>query len=254
MSEACNINNSVSLSNPGAAPAACASKINVALHVHTQYSACSETKPEDMSAYCISKGINTIGVTDHDTIAGAKALHAIAKGIRVIIGSEIRTAQGEIIGLFLKKEIDHGLDALSTCEEIKDQGGLVYLPHPFDPFKIRRLKMRSIMRCLDLIDIIEIFNAKAAFPIFNRFAEMFAERHGKVAAVGSDSHYLGSMDMCLNEMDDFNTPAQFLESLRHASFIKKRSGCARGWWIGIKNVLITEGHKVQRYGRRNAGK
>lgn len=229
--------------------AACSTKINVALHIHTRISACSETLPEDISEYCISRGINVVGITDHDTIAGAKILQAIAKEIRVIIGSEIRTKQGEIIGLFLNKEVEHGLDARTTCEIIKDQGGIVYLPHPFDPFKIRRLKLSSIMRCLDLIDIVEIFNAKAAFPVFNKIAESFAVMNKKIAAVGSDSHYLESIDMCLNQIDDFTTPSEFLESMKNAVFIKKRSGSARGWWIGIKNVLIAEGHKVQRYGR-----
>lgn len=229
--------------------AACNTKINVALHLHTQISACSETRPEDISEYCISRGINVVGVTDHDTIAGAKILQSLAKGIRVIIGSEIRTKQGEIIGLFLKNEIEHGLDARTTCEIIKEQGGIVYLPHPFDPFKIRRLKLKYIMQCLDLIDIVEVFNAKAAFPIFNKIGERFAAMNKKIAAVGSDSHYLESIDMCLNQIDDFNTPAEFLESMRNAEFIKKRSGSARGWWIGIKNVLIAEGHKVQRYSR-----
>lgn len=229
--------------------AACSSKINVALHIHTRISACSETLPEDISDFCLSREISVVGITDHDTILGAKTLQAIAKGIRVIIGSEIRTKQGEIIGLFIDEEIEHGLDARTTCEMIKDQGGIVYLPHPFDPFKIRRLKLRSIMRCLDLIDIVEVFNAKATFQVFNKIAESFALINKKIAAVGSDSHYLESIDMCLNQIDNFTTPAEFLESMKNAVFIKKRSGSARGWWIGVKNVLIAEGHKVQRYGR-----
>ncbi|MHB1001373.1 MAG: PHP domain-containing protein [Armatimonadota bacterium] len=229
---------------------ACCSRIAVALHIHTMYSACSETKLEEISKYCLDNGISVLGVTDHDTIGGALALKAVAGKLRVIIGSEIKTRQGEIIGLFLKNEIAPGQGALDTCEQIKEQGGLIYLPHPFDPLKVRRLKKKAVLECLHLIDIIEVFNAKTTLPIYNKIAARFAEKHGKAAAVGSDSHYLESIDMCVNEIDDFNTPEEFLENLRHAKLITKRSGPLRGWWVGIKNVLIAEGHHVQRYRKR----
>lgn len=229
-------------------------KIKVVLHVHTLFSPCAETSVEDIINYCKNKSIQAIGITDHDTINGGLALSAIANGLKVIIGSEIRTAQGEIVGLFLKNEISSGLDALKTCELIKEQGGLVYIPHPFDPFKIRRLKLKSIIKCLDLIDIIEVFNAKTTIPFFNRIADQFAKKYNKVAAVGSDSHFLESIDNCINVMEDFDSPIQFLNNLKNAEFIKKRNGAVRGWWIGIKNVLITEGHKINRYGRKTIGK
>lgn len=229
------------------------SKITVALHIHTLYSACSETKLEQIEDYCHSNGIDVLGVTDHDTIGGALALQAVAKKLRVIVGEEIHTRQGEITGLFLKEEIPLGLDALETCERIKEQGGLVYLPHPFDPFKINRLKKNALMRVLDLIDIIEVFNAKSNLPIFNVAAARFAERHGKIGAAGSDAHYLDAIGLCANVMKDFDTPQEFLESLKDAHLVLEHRYPFRTWWVGIKNALRGEGHHLKRYGRKGSG-
>lgn len=221
------------------------SKVNVALHVHTLYSPCSETRLEDINEHCLSKGVEVIAVTDHDTIAGALALQAMAPDLRVIIGEEIFTRQGEIIGLFLKHEIEPGLEAVETCERIKEQGGLVYIPHPFDPFKIHHLKTRMLIEVLDLVDIIEVFNAKASLHFFNSIAAKFAERFGKVGTAGSDAHYLKAIGLSINRIDDFHTPQEFLSNLHNAELVTKRKGPLPGWWVGIKNVLRGEGHKVK---------
>lgn len=230
------------------------SKIKVALHIHTLYSACSETILEEMEKYCLSKGISVVGITDHDTISGALALKSIVKNLRVIIGEEIKTKQGEITGLFLKKEVAPGLDAEETCLRIKDQGGLVYIPHPFDPFKFHRLTPKALTRVLDLVDIIEVFNAKANFPFFNPIAAKFAMEHGKVGAAGSDAHFLQAISLCTNEMKDFETPQDFLENLSHARLITEHIYPCSSWWVGIKNVLKGEGHVVKRFGRRDRHK
>jgi predicted metal-dependent phosphoesterase TrpH len=228
-------------------PKADGSKVTVALHVHTLYSACSETRLEDISSYCRTAGVNVLGITDHDTISGALALKKVAPKLRTIIGEEILTHDGEIVGLFLKQEIEPGLSALETAQRIKEQGGLVYIPHPFDPMKVRRIKKRAVMEILDLIDIIEVFNAKTTFPIFNTVAARFAKLHGIIQAVGSDAHYLTAIGLCMNKMKDFITPEDFLNNLRDAELITQRSGPLRGWWVGIKNVLAGEGHKVRRF-------
>lgn len=225
-------------------------KINVALHIHTHYSACSETRVEDISGFCRSKKVDVVAITDHDTIAGALALQAIAGDLRVIVGEEITTRQGEIIGLFLEHEIEPGLDAVETCERIKEQGGLVYIPHPFDPFKIHHIKPRTLIEILDLVDIIEVFNAKASLPMFNTIAAKFAEHYSKVEAVASDAHYLRAIDLSINKMDDFHTPQEFLASLSSAEPATKRKGPLPGWWVGIKNVLRGEGHKVKWFRKR----
>ena len=220
-------------------------RIKVALHVHTLYSACAETRLEDIAGYCREQGIDVLGVTDHDTIAGALALKALAPDLRLIIGEEIRTTSGEITGLFLKHEIEHFLSPIETCEQIKAQGGLVYIPHPFDPFKFHRLRRHALMEVLDMVDIIEVFNGKANLPVFNAFAAAFAKKHGKPGAVGSDAHYLQAISLCTNEMADFQTSQEFLESIKHAKLITEHRWPLRTWWVGIRNILRGEGHKVK---------
>lgn len=225
-------------------------ELTVALHVHTNFSACSESRPESIDEYCRERGIDVVGITDHDTIAGAQALKSVAKWVRVIVGEEIRTKQGEIVGLFLEEEIDAGLSARETCQRIKDQGGLVYIPHPFDPTKIHRLKYKALMDVMEFIDIIEIFNAKLLTSIFNGVAAKFARSNDKIGAVGSDAHYLKAIDLCVNRIARFASPAQFLENMKNAQLNMKRGGPIRGWWVGIKNVLVAEGHHVKRFGRK----
>lgn len=220
--------------------------VSVALHVHTLYSPCAETKLEDIGEYCRRKGIDVIGITDHDTIAGAVALKKIIKGVRVIIGEEIKSKQGEIVGLFLKDEIKPEQDARDTCEQIKEQGGLVYIPHPFDIFKIHRLKKDALMRVLDLVDMIEVFNAKSLLPVSSNIAMRFAEQHGKIAAAGSDAHYLPAIDLCVNEIKDFSTPQEFLENFRDVHRLTSKVNSLRTWWVGIKNALSGESHSIKK--------
>ncbi len=225
-------------------------RIRVALHVHTLHSACAETRIEQIGDYCREKGIDVIAVTDHDAISGALMLRDMAPDLRVIVGSEILSADGEIVGLFLEEDIPTGLSAEETCERIKAQGGLVYVPHPFDPLKIRRLKRGPLMRVLDYVDIIEVFNAKLNLPVYNVVAARFAFDYGKAGAAGSDAHYLEAIDVCINEMADFSTPQEFLTSLHTARLTTVRSYPMRTWWIGFKNALKGEGHHLKRYGRK----
>lgn len=226
-------------------------RITVALHVHTLYSACAETRLEEIEEFCRERGIDVLGVTDHDSIAGALALRSQVRDLRVIVGEEIRTRHGEITGLFLEHKIQPGLDAVETCELIKEQGGLVYVPHPFDPFKVHRLRRHALMRILDYVDIMETFNGKANLPFFNKASAKSAAKHDKVAAAGSDAHYLHAIDLCVNRMADFTNPQEFLQSLGEAELVTAHRYPMRTWWVGIKNVLRGEGHVVKRFGRRD---
>src|SRR5258708_13138559 len=118
-------------------------KIRCDLHSHTYYSHDSVLKPEQFVAACLKNGINCIAVTDHNEVEGGKIIQKVGP-FQGIIGEEIRTKDGEISGLFLKKRIPPNLGAEETIAEIKAQGGLVYIPHPFATGVFMRLKKHKL--------------------------------------------------------------------------------------------------------------
>ena len=161
--------------------------MRVDLHTHTVYSSDSELALEDAVEGWQREGIDCVAVTDHNTIAGGLALREWAP-LRVIVGSEVRTSEGEIIGLFLHEEIARGLTPEQTIRHIRDQNGLVMIPHPFDRFRRSRLTEEALMRILPQVDIMEVFNARTAFERDNRRADLLASEHGLIPVAGSDSH------------------------------------------------------------------
>ncbi len=211
--------------------------MNVALHVHTNFSACSESKLPAIAEYCRRGGIDAIAITDHNRIDGALAFAKEAPDLHVIIGEEISTMHGEVVGLFLSKKIEAGGNLRETCIEIKRQGGLVYVPHPFDKFKVHRVRRRRLSEIIDLVDIIEVFNAKISLPMYNVRALHVAERFGKVGAVGSDSHFVASIGSAINIMEPFTDPASFLENLRQARFHTEASGLLSTWWVRMRKMV-----------------
>jgi predicted metal-dependent phosphoesterase TrpH len=162
-----------------------------------------------------------VAVTDHNEISGALDARAKADGIKVIVAEEIKTAhQGEVIGLFLEEKIPRGLSMEETIAEIKGQGGLVYVPHPFD----RLHAVPDYEHLLDVlgdIDAIEVFNPRVAFKPFNEEAVRFAAKYRIVAGAGSDSHVAQGLGSVRIRMRDFDGPDEFLESLRDADIIRK---------------------------------
>lgn len=211
--------------------------MRVALHVHTNYSACSESPVEEIAEYCRRHDIGAIAITDHNSIDGALQLREVAPGLQVIIGEEISTRQGEVVGLFLKDEILADLDLRPTCEQIKAQGGLVYVPHPFDKFKTHRVRSRHLEAILDLVDIIEVFNGKISLGIYNARALAYAARVNKVGAVGSDSHYVTSIDSAINVMDPFTGPEDFCEKLARAEFETRSGSLLYTWWVRARKLF-----------------
>ncbi|HXN36751.1 MAG TPA: PHP-associated domain-containing protein, partial [Solirubrobacteraceae bacterium] len=160
--------------------------------------------------------LGAIAVTDHNEISGAlEAQEKAAEfGVKVIVGEEVKTAgQGEVIGLFIEEKIPRGLSMAETVAEIKRQGGLVYVPHPFD-------RMHSVpdyenlLTILDEVDAIEVFNPRVAIGAFNEEAERFAAKYRLVAGAGSDSHVAQGLGSVRIRMRDFDGPAEFLQSLR----------------------------------------
>ena len=193
------------------------------LHIHTRFSHDCATSPEKLVARCLRQGITCIAVTDHNTIQGALAVRELAPFI-VIVGEEVKTSAGEITGLFLSEEISPGLPPLETALRIKDQGGLVSIPHPFDQFRSSAISHDALEEVLPLTDIIEVFNARSTFDHANRLAQELAQAHGLAASAGSDAHTLLELGRTYVSMPEFDGTAQgFLASLRQGSLVTHRT-------------------------------
>jgi Glycosyltransferase Family 4/PHP domain len=200
-------------------------EIEVDLHMHTDHSHDCATPVEVLLATAREQGLGAIAVTDHNEISGALEAReqAAAAGVKVIVAEEIKTdGQGEVIGLFLQEKIPRGLTMAETIAEIREQGGLVYVPHPFD-------RMHSVpdyehlLPNLTEIDAIEVFNPRVAISAFNDEAARFAAKYRIVAGAGSDSHVAQGLGSVRIRMRDFEGPAEFLQSLRDAAILTRPS-------------------------------
>jgi predicted metal-dependent phosphoesterase TrpH len=203
--------------------------IDVDLHMHTDHSGDCETPVEVLLATAKEVGLGAIAVTDHNEISGAleareKASESGAHPpLKVIVGEEVKTAeQGEVIGLFIEEKIPRGLSIAETVAEIKRQGGLVYVPHPFDRMHAVP-DYEHLPEILDDIDAIEVFNPRVAIGAFNEEAVRFAAKYRIVAGAGSDSHVAQGLGSVRIRMRDFDGPQEFLQSLRDAEITTKPS-------------------------------
>ncbi len=199
--------------------------IDVDLHMHTDHSHDCATPVEVLLAAARDAGLGAIAVTDHNEISGAleAAEKAADFGVKVIVAEEVKTAeQGEVIGLFITEKIPRGMSLAETVAEIKRQGGLVYVPHPFD-------RMHSVpdyehlLTIIDDVDAIEIYNPRVAIGSFNEEAERFARKYRIVAGAGSDSHVAQGLGSVRIRMRDFDGREEFLESLRDAEIVTRPS-------------------------------
>jgi glycosyltransferase involved in cell wall biosynthesis len=199
--------------------------IDVDLHMHTDHSYDCATPVDVLLASAREQGLGAIAVTDHNEISGALEARAKAArhGVKVIVGEEVKTAdQGEVIGLFIEEKIPRGLTLDETIADIKRQGGLVYVPHPFD--RLHTVPdYEHLLGVVGDIDAIEVFNPRVALPAFNEEAARFAAKYRIVAGAGSDSHVAQGLGSVRIRMRDFDGPEEFLESLRDADIIGKPS-------------------------------
>ena len=200
-------------------------RIDVDLHMHTDHSSDCATPVEVLLATAREQGLGAIAVTDHNVITGAlEAREKAARfGVKIIVAEEVKTAdQGEVIGLFIEEHIPRGMTLAETVAEIKRQGGLVYVPHPFD-------RMHSVpdyehlLAIIDEIDAIEVYNPRVAIGSFNEEAERFAAKYRILAGAGSDSHVAPGLGSVRVRMADFDGPQEFLEALRDAEITTKPS-------------------------------
>ena len=199
-------------------------EIHVDLHMHPDHSSDCATTVETLLAAARDAGLGAIAITDHNEVSGAFAAAEIADefGVKVILAEEVKTAeQGEVIGLFLKEKIERGMTMAETIAEIRRQGGLVYVPHPFD----RLHSVPDYEHLLDIvedIDILEVFNPRVALTAFNEEAERFAAKYRIVPGAGSDSHVAQGLGSVMTRVHDFDGPEEFLEAMRDADIVRKK--------------------------------
>ncbi len=197
--------------------------IDVDLHMHTDHSHDCATPVEVLLATAAEQGLGAIAVTDHNEISGALEAREKATGgtVKVIVGEEVKTAEeGEVIGLFIERKIPRGLTLAETIAEIRAQGGLVYVPHPFD--RLHAVPdYEHLLRVVDDVNVIEVFNPRVALQAFNDEAARFAAKYRIVPAAGSDAHVSQGLGSVRIRMRDFDGPEEFLESLREADIIRR---------------------------------
>jgi len=203
--------------------------IDVDLHMHTDHSHDCATPVEVLLATARAQGLGAIAVTDHNEISGALEARRQASEsdshppVKVIVGEEVKTAgQGEVIGLFIEEKIQRGLTLKQTVAEIKRQGGVVYVPHPFDRMHAVP-DYEHLLTILDDVDAIEVFNPRVAIGAFNDEAVRFAAKYRLPAGAGSDSHVAQGLGSARIRMHDFDGPQEFVQSLREAEIVMGRS-------------------------------
>jgi predicted metal-dependent phosphoesterase TrpH len=184
------------------------------MHTHCEASPDSRTPVAAQARAVRAAGIDVICATDHNTIAGALRLRELADGFRVIVGEEISSRDGEILGLFLDRAILRDLSGEETIARIHDQGGLVVVPHPFSINRRYHMRRSALDRLRSQIDALEIFNAREAIFLNNRSAAAYAKEHNIVGTAGSDAHRAVEIGRAFVEMPDFAGRADFLDSLR----------------------------------------
>lgn len=211
------------------------------LHIHTEYSMDCNTPLDKIIRRCRELEINCIAIADHGTAEGALKMQKTAP-FQVIVAEEILTTQGEIMGMFLQETIPSGLTPQETVKRIREQGGLVNIPHPFETIRGSALKDRAIAEIVAQIDIMEVLNSRSPFPANSNKASAFAGEHGIVPSAGSDAHTSFEIGNAYVMMPDFNGPQEFLKALSQGKIYGKRSGLKVrlfSTWAKVKNQFLS---------------
>jgi predicted metal-dependent phosphoesterase TrpH len=215
--------------------------IEVDLHMHTDHSPDCATPVEVLLETARDRGLGAIAITDHNEVSGALEARRIAEqmgDIKVIVAEEVKTAeQGEVIGLFLEEKIPKGLTMAETIAEIRRQGGLVYVPHPFDRFHSVP-DYEHLLDIVEEIDVLEVFNPRVALTAFNEEAERFARKYRIVPGAGSDSHVAQGLGSVRVRIHDFDGPEEFLEAMRDADITRKHKNLV---YVQALKLLQTTG-------------
>ncbi len=203
-------------------------------HCHTRFSRDSILREETFIRKAIARGLTHVCVTNHNNVEGAIAVRdkVVELGLQdqlvVILGEEVSTADGEVVGIFLTKTIPRGLSANETADEIHRQGGLVSIPHPFDPFRASHIRPGPLRNLAEMgkIDAIETFNSRITIPRHNEEAGQFAARYGIPGIACSDSHSAFEVAMCFNSLPWFDSAEEL------------RAGLPENDWHGSRSTTL----------------
>ena len=203
-------------------------KLRADFHSHSNYSRDSVIGPQAFVDNCLRKRVDCIAVTDHNEIEGAFVIQKLAREraegkLKVVIGEEVNTAEGEIIGLFLKELVPRGMSPEDTIDAIHAQGGLVVIPHPYDIFRRSVLTDEAIDRVKTAVDAIEGFNCRNILARHDQKARETAAGVDKPITLGTDAHSPWELGAASLELDDFDTPQDMLRSLRGGRIVGHRS-------------------------------
>ncbi len=191
-------------------------------HIHTRFSMDCENDPTEIITRCQELGIDCIAVADHDAVDGALAIQRTAP-FKVIVAEEILTHAGEVMAMFISERIPSGIPLETAIDTVHEMGGLVAIPHPFDPLRGLRINKMEFDRLAPKIDVIEVFNARCRFSGAAVKAREFAAEHRIPCSGGSDAHTIREIGNVMVTLADFNDPREFLLSLHQAVIEGKRA-------------------------------
>lgn len=232
------------LSHGGRAPAG--SRAFVDLHCHTRASFDSLADPIKSARAAARRGLTHLAITDHDRIdAAVEARDAAPEGLTVIVGEEVKSADGDMIAVFLREAIPPGLSAMETIAAVREQGGLVGIPHPFDRFRgFGRDGGPDLEQIAAQIDWVEAYNARVVGGNANEQAALFAHEHNLPGVAGSDAHTVLEVGVAYTAMEgDPGTPEGLLAALGTAELLTGRASYyVRLWTPMAKLIQSLTGH------------
>lgn len=202
----------------------------VELHSHTLWSKDCVVSFDAIIRLCQQRGIDRIAITDHNTADGALAMQKLAPDL-VIVGEEIMTDRGEILGYFMQESIPPGLTPDETIRRLREQGAVISVSHPFDRLRKGAWHEEDLLRIIDQVDAIEVFNARCMYADDNVKAMQFAQKHQLTGTVGSDAHSRIEYGRALAQMPPFEGASDFLLALRAAQHLNRYSS----WFVHLNS-------------------
>jgi predicted metal-dependent phosphoesterase TrpH len=220
----------------------------VDFHIHTRFSRDSILSEEKFIRTAIARGLTHVAITNHNNVEGAVAVRdkvrelGLQDELTVILGEEVSSSDGEIVGLFLERTIPRGLTAEETADAIHAQGGLVSIPHPFDPFRMSHIREEPLIRLAEAgkIDVIEVYNSRVTLQRHNVAAAEFAARYGIPGIAASDSHSSFEVAMSTNALPPFENAAELKAALPENRWHASRSTVLihlTTRWAVISNIV-----------------